>query len=274
MSGQEALNCFVSKVENIPHIANNVLGYMDVTDIANILRTSKALRKFLLDAMNNIKQLQHEFDAAVIDHCCLRRPWKRSDAFSVPADESVSHKFRERMFCLNNCLWFSADNRAFSTKQRMMTRMLIIHDLDRSSSSSIKVDKIPQMEVLANGSVLLDDGLQVRIINHKDGKTNEKMVHQRPKGEKERFPNSSDMARHNYVGLLSRYCIYGHVDQGKEQEYLQLFNHEDGLPCKPIYLHQVLEEMLSHRSYNHLRPKDSLVVPHKQVTNQLCNNLY
>ncbi len=265
MSQEEALNKFASRVENIPHIASKVLGYLDLIDTANCLRTSKALRKFVSDALINNRHLQQRLDDAVAAKYCWQS-WKTSGTFSVPVDTSICSISRATMFCLDNCLWFSSRNRCFSPKSLKLATTLNIYDLDSSDNTSISVDNMPQMEVLSNGRVLVDDRLQVRVINRQGGSTDEQVVHKRPKTVKDIFASSSCMTHCQHVELIGRHCICDNVELGKEGECLTVatFNHQDGLPCQPISLHQILEDIIFNR-YQYQQPDGYLVVKHKQV---------
>ncbi len=240
MGEEEVLKDFVSTVANMPHIATKVIGYLDIVDLANCLKSCKALRKFVSDALRNSRKLQR-----CIDKTVMEKSWRASKTYSLDFDKSAQQMCPIKMFGLDNHLWISLGRSFKKTKNYR----LVINDLENEEMTSISTDKVPNMEILSNGSVMVDDGQQVRIINCQDGKMETHLVLQHDcnrSREHGRLPwriKKTQKPKTSLTHTLKCYCIFDHANKGKEDEHLTLFNSHDGMQYQPIYLHKMLAEI-------------------------------
>ncbi len=208
---------FASRVSTMPHIAANVVTYLDIFDVSNCLRTCKVLRSFIANALGDSRHLCKRMDEAVAKEACLRGKWTNTKvaSLSLIRDIPVKVMFRVNVFGLDEHIWISSSFGGGAANR------LDIYDFNGSRMKGIPTEaNLTLTQVLPGGKVLVDDRTEVKLVSCFNGKVGVQLVHKRL---------SSGSKVWQGWHHASRDCVYDErVITGKGT--LTLFDEHQGLP--------------------------------------------
>ncbi len=228
MEEKGAFFSFVSKVANMPHIANKVMDYLAIDDVVHCLRTNKAMRTFLLGALKNNTKLQGWLDSAATGRAAGSDSlWKSGQRINLEVSEDVAineqglTNFNSSIFGLDDKVWVSSCLHKPSMKDERTT--LDIHNLQGSVDKSVSLCGFPKWEVIASGQVLVSDGREVLVIKSSAGQVQSKVAYKHKQKRKCYTGNDDFLEKdslHDYVSKT----------EGGKQDCLKMFSDQDGLP--------------------------------------------
>ncbi len=180
---EKSFDAFAKSVVNMPHIAASIIENLDITDVVSCLRTSKVLRSFMLNAIQNNKQLQEKLDKAVTRKTCFGTTWKAGETVSMTAVEDVPNirqyeTFYGSLFALDGGLWLRSWYEGMFMSRDKFPHRLHIYSLEGRGTNTVLAEKEgkPKLQLLPAGKVLVDNGCQVKTVTYANGQLSSEII--------------------------------------------------------------------------------------------------
>ncbi len=184
---EHPLHKFVARVDNMPHIHEEILDQLNMYDMANCLKASKDLRKFVISGIKNNTYIQDDLDEAVSRTATttdMIGPLDKKEYPSLKKEGKLSILQESRFgFGFDNSFWLQIES---SSKPEFKgENVLNVYDMPSGSLASIIPADVkhmyqhrPNVKLLSKSRVLLEDKDKIRIAARAEDKKSYKVVYE------------------------------------------------------------------------------------------------
>ncbi len=234
---------FSSQVANMPHIPAKVIEYLDIADVVSCLRTNKAMRSFIVGALENNARLQRKLDRAVTTaSACSEHLWTSNKRIVLDSPSSTTMTTDDFVYGTAHILGF--DDKVFVSSDSPLgsdsngSFPLDIYNLDGKKVSSIPLhNNHPKIQVIGRGKFLVNNGEEVQVLTFSENQVHSHIVHM-------------VHYKYDYVSneVFEKESVYDHYGMSEEEDgrrdWLTMFSYGDGLPDPkgPIHLNLYSED--------------------------------